>query len=337
MLQVVAGPCDPDRCVLSGDALGSCATGVALTLQLQAADRYGNPRSMGGDMVEVFAKPREANGVTGGGRVEAVVVDNADGTYAVTVALEEAAVHDLHVNVNGLSDSRSRYFLSPTLAPLRSGDCTVRGVAGETPLLCQTTDLYVQPANPIREMSGREAVVVTVHTPSGLAFNNPVKFEKGNRRFASPVYWVEPGAHSVSVSLSGKTLPGCPFLVEVRDPHGEEMDAMGKAGTTSKSGVGSKGVGSKSGSKTGSKGGADGEGGESGDGAFDADAAAPPPPPPPPVPPGTPTRTSDSPLEAAGSNRARRLPSARLDRWPACPPRLPRRPSATCAPPPRAR
>ena len=255
----------------------------------------------------------------------------------MTVALEEAAVHDLHVNVNGLSDSRSRYFLSPTLAPLRSGDCTVRGVAGETPLLCQTTDLYVQPANPIREMSGREAVVVTVHTPSGLAFNNPVKFEKGNRRFASPVYWVEPGAHSVSVSLSGKTLPGCPFLVEVRDPHGEEMDAMGKAGTTSKSGIGSKGVGSKSGSKTGSKGGADGEGGESGDGAFDADAAAPPPPPPPPVPPGTPTRTSDSPLEAAGSNRARRLPSARLDRWPACPPRLPRRPSATCAPPPRAR
>jgi flagellar motility protein MotE (MotC chaperone) len=246
---------------------------VALTLQLQAADRYGNPRSMGGDMVEVFAKPREANGVTGGGRVEAVVADNADGTYAVTVALEEAAVHDLHVNVNGLSDSRSRYFLSPTLAPLRSGDCTVRGVAGETPLLCQTTDLYVQPANPIREMSGREAVVVTVHTPSGLAFNNPVKFEKGNRRFASPVYWVEPGAHSVSVSLSGKTLPGCPFLVEVRDPHGEEMDAMGKAGTTSKS-IGSKGVGSKSGSKTGSKGGADGEGGKSGDGAFDADAAA---------------------------------------------------------------
>ena len=49
VLQVVAGPCDPDRCVLSGDALGSCATGVALTLQLQAADRYGNPRSMGGD------------------------------------------------------------------------------------------------------------------------------------------------------------------------------------------------------------------------------------------------------------------------------------------------
>ena len=59
VLQVVAGPCDPDRCVLSGDALGACATGRKLSLQLQASDRYGNPRSMGGDMVEVFAKPRD--------------------------------------------------------------------------------------------------------------------------------------------------------------------------------------------------------------------------------------------------------------------------------------
>ena len=121
--------------------------------------------------------------------------------YAVALVLEEAAIHDVHVNVNGLSDSRSRYFLAPTLAPLTAADCTVRGVAGDEPSLCDVTALYVQPANPIREMSGREAVVVTVHTPSGLAFNNPVKFEKGNRRFASPVYWVEPGAHSVAVSL----------------------------------------------------------------------------------------------------------------------------------------
>ena len=248
VLQVVAGPCDPDRCVLSGDALGACATGRKLSLQLQASDRYGNPRSMGGDMVEVFAKPRDSRGA---GRVEAEVVDNADGTYAVALVLEEAAIHDVHVNVNGLSDSRSRYFLAPTLAPLTAADCTVRGVAGDEPSLCDVTALYVQPANPIREMSGREAVVVTVHTPSGLAFNNPVKFEKGNRRFASPVYWVEPGAHSVAVTLSGKALPGCPFLVEVRDPHGEELDAMGKPGQSSsktgKSGKGGKGDGANDG------------------------------------------------------------------------------------------
>ena len=53
VLQVVAGPCDPDRCVISGDALGNCKTGTPHALLLQAADRFGNPRSMGGDMIDV--------------------------------------------------------------------------------------------------------------------------------------------------------------------------------------------------------------------------------------------------------------------------------------------
>jgi filamin len=106
-----AGPCDPDRCVVSGDALGNCNTGTPLRLQLQAADRYGNPRSMGGDLVEASCKPRD-----GGARVEADVRDNGDGTYALTVILDQAVHHDVHVNVNGLSDRESRFFLSPALA-----------------------------------------------------------------------------------------------------------------------------------------------------------------------------------------------------------------------------
>ena len=213
VLQVVAGPCDPDRCTVSGDALGNCATGTPLKLQLQAADRYGNPRSMGGDLVEVGAKPRN-----GGARIETDVHDNGDGTYALTIVLEEAAPHDLFLTVNGLSDRESRYFLAPALAPLAAPDCMVRGVGETPPNLCETSTLYVQPANPIRQMSGREGVTVTIHTPSGLAFNSPVKFEQSNQRFSSAVFWVESGAHSIAVTLNGQPLPGCPFLVHVRDP-----------------------------------------------------------------------------------------------------------------------
>ena len=119
-LQVVAGPCDPDKCVVSGDALGNCATGRPLSLLVRAADRFGNPRSMGGDMLELYARPRlaDAEGGGGGARVDAVVTDNEDGTYAAVVALDEAAKHDVRVSVNGLSDSESRFFLSPSLAPL---------------------------------------------------------------------------------------------------------------------------------------------------------------------------------------------------------------------------
>ena len=128
-----------------------------------------------------------------------------------------------------IRDSRetsSRYFLAPSLAPLRAADCVVRGVTGDGAGLCETTTLYVQPANPARAMSGREAATVTVHTPSGLACNVPVRFQQANRRFASDVYWVEAGAHSVSVTLSGQPLQGCPFLVHVRDPEDEDMGAL---------------------------------------------------------------------------------------------------------------
>ena len=30
---------------------------------------------------------------------------------------------------------------------------------------------------------------MTIHTPSGLAFNSPVKFEQSNSRFASAIFW----------------------------------------------------------------------------------------------------------------------------------------------------
>ena len=223
LLQVVAGSCDPDRCTISGDALGHCATGTPLKLQLQATDKYGNPRSMGGDLVEVSAKPRN-----GGGRVEAAVVDNGDGTYALTFVLEEAAPHDLFCNVNGLPEAGSRHFLAPALAPLSAPDCVVRGISATPPSVCDVSTVFIQPGNPIRQMSGREAVTVTVHTPSGLALNSPCKFEQSMSRFASPVYWVESGAHSVSVTLNGAPLPGCPFLVRVRDPLGEEMSEMAR-------------------------------------------------------------------------------------------------------------
>ena len=232
-LQVVAGPCDPDKCV-SGDALKNCATGRPLSLLVRAADRFGNPRSMGGDMLELFARPRrlEAEGGGVGARVDAAVTDNEDGTYGAVVVLEEATKHDVHV-VNGLSDASSRYFLAPSLAPLSAAECVVRGVGARTrdPALCETSVVFVQPANPIRAMSGREgAVTMVVHTPSGLALNNPARFSAETRVPRRPCTGWRRGAHSVAVSLDGELLPGCPFLVEVRDPEdedlGEEEDAV---------------------------------------------------------------------------------------------------------------
>ena len=72
--------------------------------------------------------------------------------------------HDLHLSVNGVKEKISRYSLSPSLGVLIAGECVVRGVGGERPELHDTQTLFVQPANPSRVMSGREAIVCTVHT-----------------------------------------------------------------------------------------------------------------------------------------------------------------------------
>ena len=84
-------------------------------------------------MLELFARPRRADAEGGGAgaRVDAEVTDNEDGTYTAVVVLEEATKHDVHVSVNGLSDSESRYFLTPSLAPLSAAECVVRGVGAD--------------------------------------------------------------------------------------------------------------------------------------------------------------------------------------------------------------
>ena len=70
-------------------------------------------------------------------------------------------------------------------------------------------------------MSGREAVVVTVHLPSEMSFNLPLKFDESTRRFTCPLLWVEVGDHHITVTLAGEVVPGCPFVVRVHDPDEE--------------------------------------------------------------------------------------------------------------------
>ncbi|CAL6286735.1 unnamed protein product [Bathycoccus prasinos] len=217
-VQVVAGPADANACIISGEALSRSTTATETTLMLQAADVFGNMRSMGGDLVEATIKTEQD------GYVDCYVEDVGDGTYVLRFEMDEPIRHDVHLSVNGVKEKISRYSLSPSLGVLIAGECVVRGVGGERPELHDTQTLFVQPANPSRVMSGREAIVCTVHTPSGLAFNTPVVFNPESRHFWSKLFWVELGNHSVCVTLDGDILPGCPFVVRVRDPNQEAYD-----------------------------------------------------------------------------------------------------------------
>ena len=217
ILQVVAGPCNPDKCTVSGDALGNCSTAQPISLMMQATDEFGNPRSMGGDLIEAMLTNKDD------GIIDAAVIDNADGTYALNFELDMPIEHELWISANGLREKASRYNLMPSLGALQANDCVISGIGGERLNLSDKTNLLVQPANPSRVMSGREAVVVTVRMPSGLSFNLPLKFETEMRQFSCPLLWVEPGDHFITVNLSGDVVPGCPFMVRVHDPDAEDL------------------------------------------------------------------------------------------------------------------
>ena len=224
LVRVVAGAPDPCKTTISGDGLGHCTTGVPVELLLQTHDAYGNPRAVGGDLVELFGAPANE-----GGRREAAVDDAGDGSYRAKIILEELTQYDLIVAINGLrckdEAALARYFLSPTLGPLRSSECALRG-AEDVVNLGDATTCVIQPTDAIRVMTGREAVVVSVSTPSGLTYNNRVRFNAETRRFESPAFWVEPGRHLVRATLNGVPLPDVPRLVRVRDANGwlEEED-----------------------------------------------------------------------------------------------------------------
>ena len=215
ILQVVAGPCNPDKCTVSGDALGTCTTATPISLLMQATDEYGNPRSLGGDLIEAVLMNKDE------GTINIRVVDNSDGTYTLNFELDMPIEHELWISANGIREKRSRYSLLPSLGALQASDCVISGLSGERLLLADKSTLFVQPSNPSRVMSGREAVVVTVHLPSEMSFNLPLKFDESTRRFTCPLLWVEVGDHHITVTLAGEVVPGCPFVVRVHDPDEE--------------------------------------------------------------------------------------------------------------------
>jgi len=87
---------DAANCIAYGPGLepGNLDTHPA-TFTIEARDKNGNPRKEGGDKFDVDIEGPN-------GPIRADVVDNGDGTYAVTYQPEDAGVHDIAVTLDGV-------------------------------------------------------------------------------------------------------------------------------------------------------------------------------------------------------------------------------------------
>ena len=213
ILQIVPGATDPRRCVLFGDALAGVDCGTQSSLTMHAADRFGNLRATGGDVVDLSMLAPDGKTV-----VAAAVADHADGTYGASFKLDQAGAWGLQLIVNGRGGRTDVSEVIANFGPCKAQDCTfagfgMDGLEGVTTLSSSQIRVFptaYESAN--RRMSGKESLSVRVLTPSGGISAVDLKFDRG--QYLGAYRWTQPGLHTVSVSLEQEAVVGSPFTVE---------------------------------------------------------------------------------------------------------------------------
>jgi hypothetical protein len=148
-----------------GPGLDHATVGCTAMFTVEALDPYDEQRRTGGDVV--VARLMVLDDVT----VEAVTLDNTDGTFLCTyVAKSVDRRQKLHVTVNGIPVRGSPFRPVLTAGPVAAKMCTASGpelydsVAGvPTTVMVQARDCF---GNPRREGGDAFRLHVRAHTPN---------------------------------------------------------------------------------------------------------------------------------------------------------------------------
>ena len=213
--------------MLFGDALQGVRCNRVSTLTVHAADKFGNLRSTGGDVVDVNLCSPDGKYV-----VASKVDDHADGTYGAKFKLERPGTWEIQLVVNGRGGRTQVNEITSYFAGVKANECTFSGMGsdGVEGVVCfKQSDIVIEPADfeqNSRLMSGKEAVAVRILTPSGGISSVDLKFENG--KYRGSYTWTQPGQHTVSVSLDQEAIVGSPFSVEAMSalPQIAELENM---------------------------------------------------------------------------------------------------------------
>ena len=207
ILTVVSAATEPRKCMLFGEALQGVKCNRISTLTIHAADKFGNLRSTGGDVVDVNLCSPDGKYV-----VAAKVDDHADGTYGAKFKLERPGTWEIQLVVNGRGGRTKVNEVRSYFAGVKASECTFSGMGsdGVEGVVCfKQSDIVIQPADfeqNSRLMSGKEAVAVRILTPSGGISSVDLVF--GNCRYTGVYTWTQPGQHTISVSLDQEAIVG---------------------------------------------------------------------------------------------------------------------------------
>jgi len=183
------------NCIAYGPGLEpGCLDTEPAHFTIEARDKNGLRRKEGGDPFKV-----EINGPTG--PVACDVVDNNDGTYAVTYHPQDAGRHDIAVTLEGKPIKGSTFRV----------DIAAGAFAGKT---IMESFSYVVKAHDKRGKPltvGGAKITASVKKPNGQACQQTKLEDNKNGSYTVTFKAAEPGVYQVSTKIDGKDIVGSPF------------------------------------------------------------------------------------------------------------------------------
>ena len=229
-VQVLPAPLHPRGCVVSGAGVAAAAAGERATLEIVAADGYGNRLHEGGGRLSLLLEPIARDGGDGRAAVGGLVRDFGDGRYGCEYQVDDAGAYRLHLTTpRGEPVGASPYnvvvapaaaaaagtALDPPPPPLRAG--------GAATLRVRASDAYGNAA-PLRAAALEvEIVAPPPAAPTDAAPDPTVDVRplaggggKGGGGAELRVRAYRAGVHHLHVRLGGAPVRGSPAAILVR-------------------------------------------------------------------------------------------------------------------------
>eukprot|EP01123_Difflugia_compressa_P016275 TRINITY_DN999_c0_g1_i1.p1 TRINITY_DN999_c0_g1~~TRINITY_DN999_c0_g1_i1.p1 ORF type:complete len:746 (+),score=196.58 TRINITY_DN999_c0_g1_i1:57-2294(+) len=166
------------------------------TFTIEARDKNGKPRDTGGDNFDI-----DIQGPTG--PLDAKVVDNGDGTYAVSYKPQDAGAHDIAVTLDGVPIKGSTFHVD-----IKPGAFARNTFIKDYSFVVQTRDRHDKDLH-----EGGQEVAVEIKGPKGPVTSDLKDNGDGTYRV---VYTIkDKGEYKINVTVDGTSVRGSPFMQTV--------------------------------------------------------------------------------------------------------------------------
>eukprot|EP00698_Gefionella_okellyi_P016092 TRINITY_DN457_c0_g1_i1.p1 TRINITY_DN457_c0_g1~~TRINITY_DN457_c0_g1_i1.p1 ORF type:complete len:4209 (-),score=1181.95 TRINITY_DN457_c0_g1_i1:57-12683(-) len=203
-LHVFGSVTDAGLCAVTGNGLRTATAGVEASFVLRTYDRFGNRRETGGDTVRAT--------LSGPSEVQAVVQDEAGGSYHISYSVLNAGRYQLHIDANGAPVAGSPFTVDVVSASTDVANCAVHGEGLKQCTAGESTGFTIvardRHNNQRRKGGDRFSVQVNGPSPTLAAVADG---SDGTYAIRYNVHLA--GAYSVDILLDGKHIAGSPYAV----------------------------------------------------------------------------------------------------------------------------